>query len=136
MACPQVADGGNGLQIWRIAANILNKQSQMADGGGPSALELGRGLTNLHHKNSNLLRNISQSLGPGQIVWLRVLVGKPEGEMPCGRPSCRWEDGIKMDLREIGLGVVLERIHQAWDRDCWRAIVNAVMNLWVLAPQS
>jgi hypothetical protein len=58
-------------------------------------------------------------------------VGKPEGERPLGRPRRRWEDGIKMDLEEIGWG-----IHLPQDRDRWRAVVNAVMNLRVLAPRS
>jgi hypothetical protein len=65
----------------------------------------------------------------------RVLVGKPEGKTPLERPRCRWEDGIKMDLREMGWESV-EQIHLAQDRDRWRALVNAVMNLRVLAPQS
>jgi hypothetical protein len=63
-----------------------------------------------------------------------VLVAKPEGKRPLERPRRRWEDGIKMDLREIGWGV--EWIHLAQDRDLWRAVVSAVMNLRVLAPQS
>jgi hypothetical protein len=50
------------------------------------------------------------------------------------RPSRRWEDGIKVDLRETGWGV--EWIQLAQDRDRWRAVVNAVMNLRVLAPRS
>jgi hypothetical protein len=59
------------------------------------------------------------------------LVGKPEGKRPLGRPRRRWEDGIRMDLREIGLrGVDLIRLAQ--DRDRWRAVVSAVMNLRVL----
>jgi hypothetical protein len=65
----------------------------------------------------------------------RVLVGKPEGKRPLARPRHRWDDGIKMDLRDIGKGGA-ERIHLAQDRDRWRAVVNAVMNLWVLAPRS
>jgi hypothetical protein len=64
-----------------------------------------------------------------------VLAGKPEGKRPLGRPRRRWEDGVRMDLREIGLrGVDLIRLAQ--DRDRWRAVVNAVMNLRVLAPRS
>jgi hypothetical protein len=65
----------------------------------------------------------------------RVLVGKPGGKKPLGRPRRRWEDGIIMDLGEIGLRGV-EWIHLAQDRDRWRAVVNAVMNLRVLAPWS
>jgi hypothetical protein len=72
-------------------------------------------------------------MGEGRNVY-RVLVGKPEGKRPLGRPRRRWEDGIKMDL-EIGWGCV-EWIHLAEDRDRWRALVNAMMNLRVLAPQS
>jgi hypothetical protein len=73
-------------------------------------------------------------MGKGKNVY-RVLVGKPKGKRPLKRPRRRWEDGIKMDLREIGLGVV-EWIHLAQDRDHWWAVVNSVMNLQVLAPQS
>jgi hypothetical protein len=65
----------------------------------------------------------------------RVLVGKPEGKRPLERSRRRWEDGIKMDLQEIGWGGV-EWIHLPQDRDRWRAVVNAVMNLRVLAPRS
>jgi hypothetical protein len=65
----------------------------------------------------------------------KVLVGKPEGKRPLGRPSRRWEDGIRMDLREIGLGDV-DWIGLTQDRGRWRAVVNAVMNLPVLAPRS
>jgi hypothetical protein len=65
----------------------------------------------------------------------KVLAGKPEGRRPLGRPRRRWEDGIRMDLREIGLGGV-NWIRLAQDRDRWRAVVSAVMNLRVLAPRS
>jgi hypothetical protein len=65
----------------------------------------------------------------------KVLVGKPEGKRPRGRPRRRWEDGIRMDLREIDLGGV-DCIRLAQDRDRWRAVVSAVMNLRVLAPRS
>jgi hypothetical protein len=64
----------------------------------------------------------------------KVLVGKPEGKRPLGRPKRRWEDGIRMDLREIGWGSA-ERIQLARDRDQWRALVNTVTNLRVLAPR-
>jgi hypothetical protein len=57
-----------------------------------------------------------------------ILVGRTEGRRPLGRPRHRWEDNIKMDLREIGFGVV-DWIHLAQDRDRWRALVNTVMSL-------
>ena len=60
----------------------------------------------------------------------RVLVEKPEGKRPLERPRHRWEDNIKMDLQE-GDVVVMEWIELPQDRDRWRAIVNAVMNLRV-----
>jgi hypothetical protein len=62
-------------------------------------------------------------------------VGKTEGKRPLGRPRRKWEDGIRMDLREIGLGDV-DWIRLSQDRDQWRAVVSAVMNLRVLAPRS
>jgi hypothetical protein len=65
----------------------------------------------------------------------KVLVGKPEGKRGLGRPRRRWEDGVRMDLRKIGLGSV-DWIRLAQDRDRWRAVVSAVINLWVLAPRS
>jgi hypothetical protein len=60
----------------------------------------------------------------------RALVGKPEGRRPLGRPRRRWEDNIKMDLRVVGWGG-MDWINVAQDRDRWRALVNAVMNLRV-----
>jgi hypothetical protein len=65
----------------------------------------------------------------------KVLVVKPEGKRPLGRPRRRWENGIRMVLREIGLGGV-DWIRLAQGRDRWRAVVSAVMNLRILAPRS
>jgi hypothetical protein len=65
----------------------------------------------------------------------KVLVGKPEGRRPIGRTRRRWEDGIRMDLKETGLGGE-DWIRLAQDRDRWQAVVSAVMNLRVLAPRS
>jgi hypothetical protein len=59
-----------------------------------------------------------------------ILVGRPEGRRPLGRPKRRWEDNIKMDLGEIVFGDV-DWIHLAQDRDRWRAVVNTVMKLRV-----
>jgi len=60
----------------------------------------------------------------------RVLVRKPEGKRPPGRPRRRWDDNIQMDLQEVGCGV-MDLIELAQDRDRSRALVNAVMNLRV-----
>jgi len=57
-------------------------------------------------------------------------VGKPEGNRPLERLRCRWEDNIKMDLQEVGC-VGMDLIGLSQDRDRWRALVNAVMNLRV-----
>jgi hypothetical protein len=72
-----------------------------------------------------------------EIKVYNVLVGKPKGKRPLGRPRRRWEDGIRMDLREIGCGGGgVDWIRLAQDRDRWRAVVSAVMKLRVLAPRS
>jgi hypothetical protein len=65
----------------------------------------------------------------------KVLVRKSEGKRPLGRPRRRWEDKIRMDLRETGWGSV-EWIQLAQNKDRWRTVVNTVMNLRVLAPRS
>ena len=61
----------------------------------------------------------------------RVLVGNPEGKKPLGRPRRRWVDNIRTDLREMGCGY-MDWIGLAQDRDRWRTLVSAVMNLRVL----
>jgi hypothetical protein len=60
----------------------------------------------------------------------RILVGRPKGKRPLGRPRHKLEDNIKMDLREIGIGGT-NWIRLARDRIQWQAFVNMVMNLWV-----
>jgi hypothetical protein len=60
----------------------------------------------------------------------RIMVGKPEGKRPLGRPKCRWVDNIKLDLREIGWDG-MDWIDLAQDRDQWRALLNTVMNVCV-----
>jgi hypothetical protein len=68
-------------------------------------------------------------MGEGRGVH-RVLVGRPEGKRPLGRPRRRWEDNIRMDLREVGCGCV-DWMELAQDRDRWCALVSAVMNLHI-----
>ena len=68
-------------------------------------------------------------MGQGRGVY-RVLVRKPEGKRPLGRPWCRWEDNIKMDLQEVGCEN-MDWIELAQDKDRWRALVSGVMNIRV-----
>jgi hypothetical protein len=67
--------------------------------------------------------------GEGRSVY-RVLVGRPKGKRPLGRFRRRWEDNIKMDLREIGIDGA-NWIQLAQDRVQWRDFVSTVMNLWI-----
>jgi hypothetical protein len=62
-------------------------------------------------------------------MYYRILVGRSEGRRPLGRPRRRWEDNIKMDPQEVGWG--MDWIELAQDRDRWRDLANAVMNLRV-----
>jgi hypothetical protein len=68
-------------------------------------------------------------MGEGRGAY-RVLVGRPEGKRPLGRPRRRWEDNIKLDLRETRIDEE-NYIHLAQDRVQWRAFVNTVMNVRV-----
>ena len=68
-------------------------------------------------------------MGEERVAYM-VLVGKPEGKRPLGRPRCRWVDNIRMDLQEVGCGHV-DWIGLAQDRDGLRKLVNAVINLRV-----
>jgi len=63
-------------------------------------------------------------------MYAGLLVGKPEGKRPLGRPRRRWEDRIKMDLQEVDFEG-MDWIVMAQNRDRWRVPVNAVMNIWV-----
>jgi hypothetical protein len=69
-------------------------------------------------------------MGEGRDMY-RVLVGKPEGKRPMGRPTHRWEDNVNVDLLEVGCGG-MDWIELAQDRARWWVLVNAVMNLQVL----
>jgi hypothetical protein len=73
-------------------------------------------------------------MGEGRNVY-RVLVGKPKGNRPLGRPRFRWEDEIRLDVKKTGCGGV-QLIHQTQDRVQWQDVMSGVMNLWVLAPRS
>jgi hypothetical protein len=64
----------------------------------------------------------------------KALVGKPKGKRPRGRPRRRWEDELRMELREIGWGSV-DWIQLAQDRHQWHSLVNTTINLQVLAPR-
>jgi hypothetical protein len=98
-------------------------------------------LNNLYSSSDNIRQAKSRRMRwAGHVTYMgeerklhKILVGKPEGKRPLGRPRRRWEDGIRMDVREIGLGRV-DWIRLAKDR--WRAVVSAVMNFLVLAPRS
>ena len=85
------------------------------------------------------IRGIAIYIFPTMNIWhvarmgeergvYRVLVGKPEGRRPLGRPRRRWGDNIRMDLQEVGCGYV-DWIGLAQDRDRWRTLVSTVMNL-------
>jgi hypothetical protein len=98
-------------------------------------------------ENRILRRNIIRQIKSRRMRWVghmarmgeernvyRVLMGKPKRKTPLGRPRHRWEDGIRMDLREIGW-VSVDWIQLAQYRDRWQALVNTFMNLRVLAPR-
>ena len=76
-----------------------------------------------------LIRDLSTRVGEERGVY-RVLLGKPEGRRALGRPRRRWVDNIRMDLQEVGCGY-MDWIGLARDRDRWRTLVSAVMNLRV-----
>jgi hypothetical protein len=116
---------------------------------GPKRDEVIRGWRKLHNEELNNLYcspSIIRIIKSRRMRWTwhvartgekrngyRILVGKPEGKRPLGRPRRRWEDNIRMNLREIGWGG-MDWIDLSQDRDQWRALVNTVMNL--LAPQN
>ena len=72
-------------------------------------------------------RSFSQNEGKSAS---KILTGKPTGNRPLGRPRRRWEDNIRMDLEEIGINAG-NWVDSAQDKNYWRALVNAALNLWV-----
>jgi hypothetical protein len=112
---------------------------------GPKGDEATGEWRRLHNEAFNDLYsspNIIRVIKPRRMRWVglvarmgekrgayRILVGRPEGRRPFGRPRHRWEDNIKMDIQEVGWN--MDWIELAHDRDRQRALVNAVMNLRV-----
>ena len=76
-------------------------------------------------KNNEMEGHVA-SLGDRRGLY-KVLVGRADRKTPLGRPKCRWEDNVKMDLREVGWAI-MGCISLVQDRDRWRALVNVVMN--------
>jgi hypothetical protein len=100
---------------------------------GPKRDEVTGGLRKLHNEElqARRMRLAGHVARMGKVRGAyNILVGRPEGRKPLGRSRRKWEDNIKMDLREIGFGDV-DWIYWAEDRDRLRALVNTVMNLRV-----
>ena len=113
---------------------------------GPRRDEVTREWRKLHNEELNDLYsspNIVRVIKSKRMRWAghvarmgeergvyRVLVGKPEGRRPLARPRRRWMDNIRTDLQEVVCGY-MDWIGLAQDRDRWRTLVSAVMNLWV-----
>jgi hypothetical protein len=135
-------------RIWRFITNCRLQRRIF----GPKRDEVTEECTKLHsgelhnlYSSPDIIRQIKsrRMRWAGHVALMgevgnmyRLLVGKPEGKIPLERPRRGWEVGNKMDLRAIGWGGGAEWIHLAQDRDRWRAVVNAVMNLLFLAPRS
>jgi transcription termination factor 2 len=86
----------------------------------------------IYGRHKSIVRWVGHVARMGQVRgFYRVLVGRPEGKSPLGRPRRRWKDNIKMDLKETGINEA-NWIQLAQDRVQWWACVNTVMNLRVL----
>jgi hypothetical protein len=113
MARPQVADGGDGLQIWRVVANMLNKQSRTADKKRPSSLELGVELTTPHHKKLSVIKCY---MGPW--IWTDSLDQRKQREMNTrfGKWNVRslqgrfTENSRKRSIEYLGVTVTIQRL--------------------------
>jgi hypothetical protein len=92
MAGPHFADGGDGLQIWRAAASILNKRLRTADKRWSSTLGVGREANNTSPVKSSLLRNGTQILGLGLILW---------NDLGSGKWLCDLEHGIGVSIGQV-----------------------------------
>ena len=108
-----------------------------------SCVDTHRNHVTMHSLNPNSSPNIVRVIKSRKIRWAghvarmgdergvyRVLLGKPEGRRQLGRPKRRWMDNIRMDFQEVGCGY-MDWIGLAQDRDRWRTLVSAVMNLRV-----
>jgi hypothetical protein len=139
-----------GCKTWSLTLREEHRQRVFEDKVlrifGPKSDEVTRGWKKLHNEklcDSYSSPSIISIIKSRRMRWVgnvaqmgekrnayRLLVGKPQGKRPLGRPRRRWVDNIKMDLLEIGWGSV-DWIYLAQDRDKWRVLVNAVMNLRV-----
>jgi len=132
----------NGCEIWSLT---LREECRLRRIFGPTRDEVRGEWRKLHNEelydpysSPNIDRVIKSRMGwAGHVARMgesrgvdRVLVGKPEGKRPLGRPRHRWEDNIKMDLQEMGCGGV-DWIELTQDRERWLALVSTVMNLRV-----
>ena len=129
-------------RYFKMLNGINNYDKTLGNSGGAfevSKIREGIKLDSNNYSSPNIVRVIKSRrvrwaghvarMGEEREVY-RVLVGKPEGRRPLGRPRRRWVDNIRMDLQEVGC-VYRDWFWLAQDRDSWRTLVSAVMNLRV-----